>query len=207
MKFLSVSDVELGIIYNPHIAERFAGVDFVISCGDLPYYYLEYIVSSLDVPLYYVNGNHVTKVEITSGGERTYPWGATNIHGRTVRNSQGVIFAGIEGSLVYNYGPHQYSQSEMWMMVWLLTPKLFLNKMRYGKYVDIFVTHAAPWKIQDAEDRPHQGIKAFRWFDKVFKPKYHLHGHIHVYRNDTIIQSNYYNTIVLNTYGYKEIQF
>ena len=30
----------------------------ILACGDLPYYYLEYIVGLLDVPLFYVHGNH-----------------------------------------------------------------------------------------------------------------------------------------------------
>ncbi|MGA8924490.1 MAG: hypothetical protein WB682_15225, partial [Candidatus Dormiibacterota bacterium] len=32
--------------------------DVVLSCGDLPFDYLEYLVSRLDVPLLYVPGNH-----------------------------------------------------------------------------------------------------------------------------------------------------
>lgn len=32
--------------------------DLVVSCGDLPSDYLEYLVSSLNVPLVYVPGNH-----------------------------------------------------------------------------------------------------------------------------------------------------
>jgi len=38
--------------------DRFGDVELVLSCGDLPYYYLEYIVSMLNVPLLYVHGNH-----------------------------------------------------------------------------------------------------------------------------------------------------
>ncbi len=51
MKILAVSDIELGYIYQPRISERFSDVDLIISCGDLPHYYLEYIVSMLNVPL------------------------------------------------------------------------------------------------------------------------------------------------------------
>jgi predicted phosphodiesterase len=72
MRILSVSDTEIGFIYSPMIVEKFQSIDLVISCGDLPYYYLEYIISMLNVPLYYVRGNHASRVEITSGGERTH---------------------------------------------------------------------------------------------------------------------------------------
>lgn len=205
MKILSVSDVELSFIYSAHIAKRFRDVDLVISCGDLPYSYLEYIISMLDVPLYYVRGNHASKVETTSGGDRTEVWGGIDLHRRVRRDPSGLLMAGIEGSLQYNFGPHQYSQAEMWAFVFGLVPGLMLNKIRYGRYLDVFVTHASPWKIHDMDDRPHRGAKAFRWFIDVFQPKYHLHGHIHIYRPDTITETTVGRTKVVNTFGYKEI--
>ena len=207
MKILAVSDIELGQIYNPKIADRFFDVDLILSCGDLPHYYLEYMISMLNVPLYYVNGNHTNKIEITTGGERKYPWGASNIHGKCVTDDTGILLAGIEGCLRYNLGSHQYTQFEMWSFVFQLVPRLFINKIRYGRYLDIFLSHAPPWKINDQDDLPHQGIKAFRWLIKVFQPVYHLHGHVHVYHNEIISKSRYENTDVINCYGYKELQF
>ena len=204
MKILSISDVELGIIYSSQIAERFYDVDLVISCGDLPYYYLEYIISSLNVPLYHVRGNHANKVEYTVAGERTEPWGAVNLHRRVKQDDTGLLLAGMEGSIQYNQGPHQYSQASMWTMVLMMTPALFLNKLLYGRYLDVFVTHASPWKIHDMDDLPHHGVKAFRWLDLVFQPQVHLHGHIHVFRQDTVTQTQLGKTLVMNTYGYRE---
>lgn len=207
MKILAVSDIELGFLYQPQIRERFSDIDLIIGCGDLPFYYLEYMISILNIPLYYVNGNHVSKTEITTAGERSSPWGAINLHQRCITDATGVLLAGIEGSLRYNLGRNQYTQTEMWMHVLRLAPRLLLNRFIYGRFVDIFVTHAPPWHIHDQDDLPHQGIKAFRWFDKVFHPTYHLHGHIHIYRNDAIIQTQFHHSIVLNCYGYREIQF
>lgn len=204
MKILSISDVELGIIYSSQIAERFSDVDLVISCGDLPYYYLEYVISSLNVPLYHVRGNHANKVEFTTAGERTEPWGAINLHRKVKQDDTGLLLAGVEGSIQYNLGPHQYSQAGMWAMVLMMTPALFLNKLLYGRYLDVFVTHASPWKIHDMDDLPHHGVKAFQWFDRVFQPQVHLHGHIHVFRQDTVTQTQLGKTLVMNTYGYRE---
>jgi len=206
MKILSVSDIEIGFIYSPLITQRFQDVDLVIGCGDLPYYYLEYIISLLNVPLYFVRGNHASKIEYGNEGERTYPWGAINLHRSCVCGPGGILLAGIEGSIQYNLGPYQYSQGEMWGMVLSMVPSLLINKLRFGRYLDIFVTHAPPWKIHDMEDRPHKGIKAFRWLIKVFKPAYHLHGHIHVYRNDTVTETLVGSTRVINTYGYREFE-
>ena len=47
MKILAVSDLELPNIYSPILGQRFGDVNLVIGCGDLGYYYLEYIISKL----------------------------------------------------------------------------------------------------------------------------------------------------------------
>ncbi len=205
MKILSISDIEIAFIYSPNIRKRFGDVDLVISCGDLPYFYLEYIVSMLDVPLYYVRGNHMNQTEYGAEGSRSAPLGAVDLHHRSVRYN-GLLLAGIEGSLQYNFGPYQYSQAEMWSLVFSLVPTLFLNRLRFGRYLDVFVSHAPPWHIQDMEDRPHQGIKAFRWLDKVFRPKYHFHGHVHIYRSDTVTETLFGATHVVNTCGFRETE-
>jgi hypothetical protein len=206
MRILSVSDTEIGFIYSPMIVEKFQSIDMVISCGDLPYYYLEYILSMLNVPLYYVRGNHASRVEFTSGGERTTPWGAVNIHQRVMEDDTGLLMAGLEGCLQYNRGPYQYTQGEYWMKVFRLIPGLMINKLRTGRYLDMFITHAPPWHIHDDTDLPHQGIKAFNWFNNVFQPTYHLHGHIHIYRNDIETVTQVENTTVINTYGYRVLE-
>ena len=206
MRILSVSDTEIGFIYSPMILERFQSIDLVISCGDLPYYYLEYIISMLNIPLYYVRGNHASKVEFTTGGERTYPWGAINLHQRVIEDDTGLLLAGLEGCVQYNRGPYQYTQEQYWNKAFRLVPGLMLNKVRFGRYLDILVTHAPPWKIHDDDDLPHQGIKAFRWLINVFKPTFHLHGHIHVYRQDIVTQTQVGATQVINTYGFRELE-
>lgn len=202
MKILSVSDVELGFIYSPLIQSRFNDVDLIISCGDLSYFYLEYIISMLNRPLVYVLGNHSNRVEYGEEGERQSPWGATNINRKSIY-IDGLLIAGIEGSLLYNNGPHQYSQNEMWSFVFSLVPAFLTNKIRYGRYLDIFASHAPPWGIHDHEDLPHQGIKAFRWLVDVFKPAYFYHGHTHVYQSSMETQTNIGHTMVINTYGFK----
>ncbi|MCC6147342.1 MAG: metallophosphoesterase [Anaerolineaceae bacterium] len=205
MKILAVSDQEIDAIYSPQIKSRFGDVDLVIGCGDLPYYYLEYIISMLDVPLYFVRGNHAYLLEYGAGQPRAAPWGAIDLHRRLVRDDSGLLLAGIEGSLRYNAGPYQYEQFDMWAMVLLLTPGLLVNKLRFGRYLDIFVTHAYPWQIHDLPDRPHRGAKAFRWFVQVFQPAFHLHGHIHLYRRDAIRETRLNRTRIINTFGYQEI--
>jgi hypothetical protein len=47
--------------------------------------------------------------------------------------------AGVEGSIRYREGPFMYTQSEMWLNVFSLIPRLLLNKWIYGRYLDIFI--------------------------------------------------------------------
>lgn len=198
MKILSVSDEEVGLVYSAQIAARFKGTAMAISCGDLNCSYLDYISSMLNVPMYYVLGNHV------GTDDENGPPGGMNLHRRCVRNPEtGLLLAGLEGSLQYNSGPHQYSQEDMWFLAWDMSLRLLINKRRYGRYLDILVTHAPPWRIHDADDRPHNGIKAFNWLIRVFQPALHLHGHIHVYRQDTVRETQVGVTRVINTFGYR----
>jgi len=206
MNLLTVSDVESSLIYNTTIKQRFDDIDIAISCGDLSYYYLEYIISSLDIPLYYVRGNHAKEIEHGHVGERKSPWGAINLHRKTVRDQKsGLLLAGIQGCLRYNNGKYQYTQFEMWLLVMSLIPGLLYNKLRYGRYLDIFVSHAPPWGIHDDKDQAHQGIKAFLWLLKVFQPSYHLHGHVHIYWSGKKCETELGKTMIYNTYGFRRL--
>ena len=181
LKILSLSDKQVESIYSSQVKERFGEVDLILGCGDLAYYYLEFVVSMLDVPLFYVRGNHSNQVEYTMVGPKTHPDGGVDLHLRVIKH-QDLILAGVEGSLRYREGPFQYTQTEMWMNVLRIVPTLLVNRVLYGRGLDIFISHAPPWGIHDKPDLPHQGIKAFRWLIETFKPRYHFHGHIHVYR-------------------------
>jgi uncharacterized protein len=203
MKILSLSDQIVSFVYSPIVRRRFPDVDLVIGCGDLSYYYLEYVMNALDVPLYYVRGNHDALAEYDHGIMRTGPQGGTNLHRRTVRYGD-LLLAGVEGSLRYRPGRFQYSQAEMWGHVFSLIPGLLANRASTGRFLDVFVTHAAIAGIHDRSDLPHQGIKAFGWFIKVFKPAYLIHGHIHIYKPNTATETMVEQTRVINTFGFKE---
>ncbi len=203
MKILSISDTVVPSIYSNHISEKFADIDLVVACGDLPYYYQEFIITLLNVPLYFVHGNHDPKVEFSDHGECTYPHGGTSLHRRVLRH-ENLLIAGVQGSIRYsNSSEYQYNQLQMWLSVIRLVPGLIWNRMVYGRNLDVFATHAPPWGIHDGPDYPHIGIKAFRWLVQVFKPKIHFHGHIHVYKPNMITETLLGDTRIMNTYGYK----
>ena len=84
-----------------------------------------------------------------------------------------------------------------------LAPKLLMNRIRYGRYLDVLVAHSPPWGIHDQPIGPHQGFKSFLWFMRWFKPRYLLHGHIHLYRRNVVTESPFVATNVINVYPYK----
>ncbi len=198
MRVLTVSDQVSDRLHSPAVTRVACGVDLVLSCGDLPSDYLEYILSTLNVPLFYVMGNHGG-----AGGDKPEPEGAENIDGRVVE-FQGLLIAGLEGSMRYNNRPlYQYTENQMRAKIARLSPALTLNRLRYGRYLDILVTHAPPFGIHDGTDLPHQGFKSFLWFIDHYQPQYVIHGHMHVYDNREPVVTQRGNTTIVNTYGYR----
>jgi Icc-related predicted phosphoesterase len=198
MKVLTVSDEVVEALHSPAIAYYAQGVEAILACGDLPVNYLEYLVSMLNVPMFYVMGNHGGE-----GGEGDFPDGGENVDLRVVEY-KGLLIAGLEGSQRYNSKPRfQYTENEMRARIAALTPALMLNKARYGRYLDVLITHAPPYHIHDSADYAHRGFKSFVWFIEHYQPRYLIHGHVHVYdqRADTITVRG--ATTVVNTYGYK----
>ena len=206
MKVLSISDTIIPTIHSPAITEEFQDIDFVIACGDLPYYYQEYIIKRLNIPLYFVRGNHDKLVEYGQGEERKGPRGGTDMHLHIARQD-GILLAGIEGCIRYNHWGHfQYTRTEMWGHFLHLAPGLLLNRLFYGRYLDVLITHAAPWGIHDKPDWTHQGVRAFNMIIRLFKPRYHFHGHNHIYETDKIVETQVGDTLVINTYGYRQVK-
>jgi Icc-related predicted phosphoesterase len=203
MRILSLSDTIVSLIYSPTIRSRHEGVDVILGCGDLPYYYLEYVYTYLDAPLYFVRGNHDKVIEYSSAGQRSGPHGGIDLHCRAYCMN-GLLLAGVEGSLRYRPGPFQYSQAEMWMNVYRLVPRLLRNRLKYGRFLDVFVSHAPPSGVHDADDLPHRGIDAFRWLINVFQPALHIHGHIHVYYPGQEMETRIGATRVINSYAWRE---
>jgi Icc-related predicted phosphoesterase len=191
-------------LYGPGLAERRGQFDLLLSCGDIPPYYIDYVASMLAVPIYGVHGNHDASLTRAKDDEDRPDWGMGELHARVVEE-QGLLIGGFDGCLRYNNGSYQYSEAGMKAQIASMLPGLLANRLRYGRFLDILVTHAPPRYIHDQEDRPHQGFQVFRWFLKTFRPRYHLHGHIHIYDNRTITRTQFHETTVLNAYPYREL--
>jgi Icc-related predicted phosphoesterase len=120
---------------------------------------------------------------------------------------QGLLLAGLGGSVRYRPdGDYQYTQAEMRRRIAALAPRLWLNRLRYGRALDILVTHAPPKGIHDATDPAHVGFAAFNRFIACYKPRFVLHGHSHVWRRDTVMSTQVGATTVLNVYPYRIIE-
>jgi Icc-related predicted phosphoesterase len=173
-----------------NLRRQYADVELLISCGDLPSVYLEFITSVLNVPLFYVRGNHDEAYkELPPGGE--------DLHGRLIEYN-GLSFYGLEGSIRYNNSPIQWTEGEMSRMVLSAGLRLRYRRMRYGAGVDVLVTHSPARGIHDAEDVSHQGFKALLRFMEWYRPRYMLHGHVHTYDRRTVTKTQYMDTCVLN---------
>ena len=202
-RVLAVSDKVEPRLYGPSVTKVAGDADLIIGCGDLPYYYLEYLVSMLNKPLFYVHGNHDRPEHRSNRTVVEEPQGGGNLHAR-MAIVEGLIIVGLEGSHRYNRNKrYQYTQAEMWGIMLKMIPALVTNRILYGRYVDILVTHSPPFGIHDAADRPHIGFKAFLSFMRWFKPRYLLHGHQHVYRDTEITRSHFAQTEIINVYPWK----
>ena len=208
MRVLAVSDKVEPVLYSPVVKERVGDVDLILSCGDLPHYYIEYLVSTVNRPCYYVYGNHGREIEYQGGDwrQKTEPMGAVNLHLRAAREDS-LLLAGLEGSIRYNDAPKfQYTENEMMFNILRLVPQLARNRLRYGRWLDVLVAHSPPRGIHDQPDRAHQGFESFLTFMRWFKPRYLLHGHIHLYRQDVVTETLYEQTKVINVYPFRILE-
>ncbi|HSN24247.1 MAG TPA: metallophosphoesterase, partial [Methylomicrobium sp.] len=66
MKVLAVSDNVLPQLEKADfIRKQYGDTDLIISCGDLPAPYLDFISSMLNRPMFYVRGNHDMNYEFS----------------------------------------------------------------------------------------------------------------------------------------------
>jgi Icc-related predicted phosphoesterase len=211
LKILAVTDQVVDSLHSPNVKKRFGDVDLIVSCGDLPYSYLDYLVTVLGRPLYFVHGNHDKDYEYTeSGRQELAPQGAISLDRRVVQGPGGLILAGLEGSIRYDEASgHQYTQEQMDRRAAQLAARLMGARLRHGRYLDILVTHSPPFGVGDGPDHAHIGFRAFNKLIERFKPRLLLHGHQHRYYGPYGISpgAQVGATRVLNVYPYQLIEW
>jgi hypothetical protein len=167
--------------------------DLVLSAGDLPFDYLEYLMTMLNVPLLYVPGNHdpslrerretlawPPSIELKDVRDPAGPLGGVNVDGR-IEDVAGIGVAGLGGSLRYREGPNQYTQKEMRGRVRRLGRRAAARGLRGRRGVDVLLTHAPPLGVGDEDDLAHRGFEALLRLVERLSPRLLIHGHIHPY--------------------------
>lgn len=191
LKILAVSDHESEYIWDFFDAKAFAGVDVIVSCGDLKPEYLSFLVTMIPAPLLFVRGNHDARYQDNP------PEGCIDLEERPVV-IKGVRFVGFGGCKSEKPAKNHYSEREMSRKVLRATLAFSLRKG-----FDVLVTHAPAAGLGDGDDRFHEGFEAFRALIDRDRPRYHLHGHQHLtYSIGSKRVLEYGETVIVNAYNY-----
>ena len=67
--------------------------------------------------------------------------------------------------------------------------------------LNILVTHAPAYQINDGRDLPHQGFQVFIELIEKYSPKFFVHGHVHMtYGRQHKRCDKYKSTHIINAY-------
>lgn len=200
MKILCISDQVEQILHGPRLNSYAEGVEAVISCGDLPFDYLEYVLTFLGVPLYYVLGNHDPAPDSPE-----YPGGCIPLDGKVVEvggGSRRVVFAGLSGSPMYSGGPNQFTARQMGLRARSLSARIGGRRVLGRPVPTVFVSHSPPFGLGDREDKAHVGFEPFLKLIDRHEPDLWLHGHVHLYGPDQQRVTGRGGTKVVNVFGH-----
>ena len=103
---------------------------------------------------------------------------------------------GLGGSMDYCGGQYQYTEGQMR----LRAGRMWVQLLRHRGF-DILVTHAPAYGINDGKDLPHQGFQTFRKLIEKYRPRFFLHGHVHMsYGRKYKRFDEYCGTKIINAY-------
>ncbi|MEA2634792.1 MAG: hypothetical protein QOH92_1559 [Chloroflexota bacterium] len=193
VRLLAVSDEVEPQLLDERTVEAQGRVDLVIGCGDLPADYLDALSTIYAAPLVFVRGNH------DPPGRQGDYLHAAEIDGRVVRE-RGLLIAGLEGSIRYSDGAHQYTERQMMAKVRALRLRLRL------RHPDILITHGPPAGVNEGTDAPHRGLLAVRRAVEWMRPRLLLHGHVHPYGREISREGQIGETRVINVVGHRLIE-
>ena len=189
MKILAISDVPSKLLWDESVRKRLEGIDLILSCGDLPKKYLEYLTNFTTAPILYVHGNHDGRYE------EDPPLGCICIDGMLYEH-QGVRIVGLGGSMRYNGGPFQYTEGQMRRRAMRLAPRICFK----GGF-DILLTHSPGRDMVPCTDLAHTGFQTFNQMLDKYRPALFLHGHTHMnYGRGIRREQRYGDTRVVNSY-------
>lgn len=190
MKILAISDEESKYLWDHYEPEKLQDIDLILSCGDLDPRYLSFLATMCHAPVLYVRGNHDDKYS------RIPPDGCVCVEDR-VYVYKGVRILGLGGSVRYNpNGMNMYTPKEMSLRVL----RLWKDLLKHRGF-DILLTHSPAYGVNDGEDKAHRGFQTFNRLIERYKPRYFVHGHVHLnYGNKAPRRSSYGETEIINAY-------
>ena len=196
MRILAVSDETSGYYYDYYVRGRLDEFDLILSCGDLKREYLEFLVTMAHCPLVYVRGNH------DEGYTETPPEGCECADGELLEIG-GLRILGLGGAYEYRKGENMYSERKMKRRIRKLRRKL---RKRGG--FDILLTHAPARGLGDLDTLPHRGFECFLELLEEYRPRYHVHGHVHLnYGHGISRVLQHGETTVINACGHYAFDF
>jgi len=166
MRLLLLADTEDPSLWDYYTPLKTAGVDLVISAGDLKGPYLSFLVTMVNRPLLYVHGNH------DSSYEKWPPEGCDCIDDELV-TVKGLRILGLGGSQIISDG-YYYSEKDMRKRI-----RRLRRKIKKAGGVDIVVTHSPALGYGDEDNPSHRGYEAFLELIDEFRPRFFIYGHVH----------------------------
>lgn len=169
MKILAISDEPSKALWDYNTRERLEGIDLILSCGDLPRKYLEYLTNFTAAPILYVHGNHDGNYKDNEPGgcicvdDSVYVW-------------KGLRIMGLGGCMQYNReDTYQYTERTMRRRA----RKLWRQAHKVGG-IDLLLTHAPAQGLNDGDDLAHHGFQVFNDLLEEYEPQWFVHGHMHL---------------------------
>jgi len=195
VKLLLLADEENAYLWDHYKPGCLDGYDLILSCGDLKASYLSFLVTMGKTPVFYVHGNHDGSYEAAP------PEGCECVED-IICKYKGLRILGLGGCHFYNGGPHQYTEKQMAQRIRKLQWKIWL-----AGGVDIILTHSPAAGYGDANDPAHQGFECFLRLIDRWKPKYLIHGHMHLSYGHAIQREMERNgTRIINAYDKYELE-
>ena len=189
MRILAISDTESKALWDHYNSNKITDTDLILSCGDLHPHYLSFLVSCSNLPLLYVHGNH------DDSYDHTPPEGCICIDDR-IYVHDGIRILGLGGCNPYKPGKYMYTEKQMQRRIARLKRQII-----YHRGFDILLTHAPAFGLGDGDDLTHQGYRAFLPFLEQYKPKYMVHGHMHLQYDRSLQRiTQYQDTQIINAY-------
>ncbi len=168
MKILLLADLECPYLWDYYRPGRLSEYNLILSAGDLSANYLSFLVTMGRAPVLYIHGNHDVNYE------QQPPEGCDCVEDQLYIYN-GVRILGLGGCPVYNKMPHQYSEKQMRKRI-----RKLRWKIKKAGGIDIVLTHAPVAGYGDGDDYAHRGFECFLDLIDTYKPKYFIHGHVHI---------------------------